>query len=70
MGWLIITFSWGIFRLIATIGMAKTVDLPTGMDNDMSNWSFGQVMSVVLLITPSITIIEYYDRGKAEVSCL
>lgn len=50
--------------------MAKTLDLPTGMHDDMSNWSFGQVVSVVLLITPLITIVECYDYGMAEVPCL
>lgn len=43
--------------------MVETLAKDTGNSN--SDWGFGQVAAIVLLLAPLITIIEYFDHGTA-----
>lgn len=33
--------------------------------HDRGNWTFGQVVSLVLLATPLVTLLGYFDRGMS-----
>lgn len=70
MFWLILAFSWGIYRLIVTIYVAKESNLPIGFDDNSGDWTFGQVVALVLLVAPLITIVESYDKGNLAVGAL
>ncbi len=62
---MIIAFSWGIYRLMASIDVARGRSLPTGFDNDRNNWTFGQVVSIALLLAPLVTIVGHVRHGRA-----
>ncbi|TPR03944.1 Fringe-like family protein [Aspergillus niger] len=47
--WVAVAYVWGIYRLIATLQM---VDDPTGFLNGSSDWTFGQVIAMLLLAGP------------------
>ncbi|KAJ5183820.1 hypothetical protein N7492_001436 [Penicillium capsulatum] len=64
-GWLLLAFGWGISRLMNTINYQKyTPDLKIE-DDDSGDWSFGQVVAMVLLAAPIITILEYFDHSMS-----
>jgi hypothetical protein len=60
--WSIIAFIWGSLNLWAgtTIAGAKI------LDSESQQWSFGQVIAIVLLIVPLIGLIEGYFRRKSS----
>ncbi|GLA24948.1 hypothetical protein AnigIFM63326_001412 [Aspergillus niger] len=60
--WVAVAYVWGIYRLIATLQM---VDDPTGFLNGSSDWTFGQVIAMLLLAGPLVTIVESFcsDAG-------
>ncbi|PYH34512.1 uncharacterized protein BO87DRAFT_358442 [Aspergillus neoniger CBS 115656] len=53
-----VAYSWGIYRLIATLQMTWK---PTGFLNGSSDWTFGQVIAMLLLAGPLITIVESFQ---------
>lgn len=53
--WLVTSFTWGCLRLFYM--------LPLG-DGGSSDWTFGQVVPVVVLAAPLLTIAEYFFPGK------
>ncbi|KAJ5356129.1 hypothetical protein N7517_010738 [Penicillium concentricum] len=75
--WLIFSFIWGTIRLfgvLAAIQATVYLDHPThgtsrpykvAQDSDErdSDWEFGQVVALVLLLAPLITIIKYFNHG-------
>ena len=59
--WLMLAFGWGVMRVMDTTDTKKH-----GLkieDDDSSEWSFGQVMSIVLLAASIITLLEYFDHS-------
>lgn len=48
------SFSWGLIRLLRTLQME---------DRGFSDWSFGQVVPLVLLAAPLLTIFESFYTG-------
>lgn len=48
-------FVWGVENLIGTLGL---------IDNGNSDWAFGQVVPVVLLAAPLLSLFEYLYPGK------
>ncbi|KAF2098993.1 hypothetical protein NA57DRAFT_56623 [Rhizodiscina lignyota] len=54
--WLLISFVWGVLRLSMTIGLDVTV-------LTRKDWSFGQVVPVILLAAPVISIMEFFYEG-------
>ncbi|KAJ5102689.1 hypothetical protein N7532_003218 [Penicillium argentinense] len=54
--WLILSFSWGISRAFLTIEVPKEMGLFVGFENDASDWTFGQVVALVLLVAPFLII--------------
>jgi hypothetical protein len=71
--WLGIAFAWGTFNLVGTFSNLSTdpkfeIDSsggPAEVQSGNNDWTFGQVMSVVLLVAPLLTIIEYFNPGKS-----
>ena len=57
-------FFWGVYRLILLLPLAGQAKDPG--DDDNSDWSYGQVVSVVLLAAPLVTMIGYFDSGRAR----
>lgn len=57
--WIIISFSWGLIQLIQTRKSAY------GGEND---WSFGQVVPVVLIGAPLLTFYEFFYPGERNSS--
>lgn len=58
--WVVINFAWGLIHLIRT---------RTSVFGGDENWAFGQVVPLILLAAPLITVVEYFNRGIAlEVS--
>lgn len=49
------SFSWGLIKLLQTLGIEK--------DRGSSDWSFGQVVPLVLLAAPLLTIFESFHKG-------
>ncbi|GFN13299.1 uncharacterized protein AtWU_03097 [Aspergillus tubingensis] len=56
--WVAVAYSWGIYRLIAALQMTWK---PTGFLNGSSDWTFGQVIAMLLLAGPLITIVESFQ---------
>jgi len=52
--WIVISFGWGLIQLIQARKSAY------GGDND---WSFGQVVPVVLIGAPLLTFYEFFYLG-------
>ena len=52
--WLLITFVWGILNLLSAINVSQL-----GSDD----WTFGQVVAVLSLATPLLTVFEYLYPG-------
>lgn len=51
--WIVASFSWGLIRLLQTL----KID-----DHSSSDWSFGQVVPLVLLTAPLLTIFESFFK--------
>lgn len=65
--WLFIAFFWGVIRLMSALN-----DTPRDQDlwtktagQNRGNWSFGQVVSLVLLVAPLMTLLDYFDQGMS-----
>lgn len=54
MYWLAVGFVWGVIRLKNNLDKGA----------DAANWTFGQVVPVVLLAAPLLAISEYILTGK------
>lgn len=63
--WLLVAFGWGISRLMNTIKYQRANTSLKIQDDDSSEWSFGQVVAMVLLAAPVITILEYFDHSMS-----
>jgi hypothetical protein len=50
------SFTWGLIRLTQTL----QID-----DRGSSDWSFGQVVSIVLVAAPLLTIFESFFEGTS-----
>ena len=50
-------FTWGLYHLISTL-MLSTVGVTR------SDWTFGQVVPIVLLAAPLISIVEFFFEGE------
>lgn len=63
--WLLISFAWGLYRLVSVLAVQRRAVSQSGTDRTLSferaNWTFGQVASVALLLAPLITIFEYLN---------
>ena len=66
MFWLLSSFIFGTVGLIIDVKKRPAPD-PDSEDN---NWSFGQIMPVILLVLPFVTIIEnlYPDEAPVRIS--
>lgn len=52
--WLIISFTWGLLNLWMR---------PTLHEDGINTWTFGQVMALLVVFAPLITLIEGYVKG-------
>jgi hypothetical protein len=50
-------FTWGMIHLVYTLKLS-TVGVGS------SDWAFGQVVPIVLLAAPAITIVEFLYEGE------
>lgn len=50
---------------MVAIYYAKERDLPIGFNDDSRDWTFGQVVAIVLLVAPLITIVESLQGNLA-----
>jgi hypothetical protein len=48
------SFTWGLIRLLRTLSITNS---------GSSDWSFGQVIPIVLLAAPLLTIFESFFQG-------
>ncbi|KAJ9602247.1 hypothetical protein H2200_013367 [Cladophialophora chaetospira] len=55
--WLLVAFIWGAIRLGYTLRLY-------GIDTSRGAWTFGQVISLVLLAAPLISILEFWNEGE------
>ncbi|KZN88534.1 hypothetical protein EN45_071090 [Penicillium chrysogenum] len=73
MCWLVAGFVWGTIRLFGVLNIIQQ-DVHEGStvlrftmlqesDEREAGWGFGQVMAVVLLLAPLITIVKYFTHG-------
>jgi hypothetical protein len=53
--WLVASFGWGVLNLVGTLGLS---------DGGNSDWTFGQIIPVVLLAAPLLSLFEYLYPGK------
>ena len=71
--WLVAGFVWGTIRLFGVLNIIQQ-DVHEGStvlrftmlqesDEREAGWGFGQVMAVVLLLAPLITIVKYFTHG-------
>ncbi|KAJ5630335.1 uncharacterized protein N7484_010435, partial [Penicillium longicatenatum] len=65
--WLCAAFSWGVSNVVRTFDSLSRETSNSVVESRMSDWTFGQVISVVLLAAPLLAIIEYFSSGKSEV---
>ncbi|CAG8139695.1 unnamed protein product [Penicillium salamii] len=65
--WLFIAFFWGVVRLLTALNdTPKDQDLWTKTTGQKEgNWTFGQVVSLVLLVAPLMSLLEYFDQGMS-----
>jgi hypothetical protein len=56
-----VSFAWGAIHLVATLSTA---------DAGSNDWTFGQIVPLVLLAAPFIAIIEYFYDGEASAQYL
>lgn len=68
--WLIVAFAWGIGRLVEYLGAPSFVietfedDKVRFFDDGKGDWTFGQTVSVLFLLSPIFTMINYLHEGK------
>ncbi|KAJ5383464.1 hypothetical protein N7517_001375 [Penicillium concentricum] len=66
--WLIIAFALGISQVVGTIKRPEKMGFEASLTG-FNDWSFGQVASMVTLVAPLITIIDYFqeeDEARAQ----
>lgn len=63
MFWLLTSFLLGVITLISDVTIAS----PKDPDSEAYSWSFGQIMPVILLAIPFITIVENLYPDEAPV---
>ncbi|CAG7919466.1 unnamed protein product [Penicillium olsonii] len=68
--WLFIAFFWGVLRLMSALNDNSNdqgdQDLWTKTaGQNKGDWSFGQVVSLVLLVAPLMGLLEYFDPGMS-----
>ncbi|OJJ68653.1 hypothetical protein ASPBRDRAFT_46845 [Aspergillus brasiliensis CBS 101740] len=65
--WVAFAYFWGVYRFKSTF---QVVDYPTGFLDGSSDWTFGQVIAMLLLAGPLITIVESFhcddDTGRGS----
>lgn len=66
--WLIVSFTWGIIHVNHIIRQPEVFGIP--VPDDTYDWSFGQVVSVLLLIAPAVSILESFSEGKTVSSSI
>ncbi|KAJ5952525.1 uncharacterized protein N7479_010938 [Penicillium vulpinum] len=54
--WLLIAFAWGIWQLVNNLNQLGSL---------VGDWTFGQVVAVVLLAAPLITMMQYFNEDTA-----
>ncbi|KAJ5171285.1 uncharacterized protein N7500_004068 [Penicillium coprophilum] len=66
--WLLVAFSWGIMRLMTLLQVTHEMffEAFTVSENDNSQWGFGQVVAVFLLIVPLITFVEAFGQDETH----
>ncbi|KAJ5924839.1 hypothetical protein N7466_009026, partial [Penicillium verhagenii] len=65
-GWLLVGFTWGITRLTTLLSQPTDWGLQSSSrDSDSSDWSFGQVVALVLLVAPLITVVEFFNNSES-----
>lgn len=52
--WILFSFVWGLIQLVQTRGSA---------DGGKDDWSFGQVVPVVLICAPLLTFYQFFYPG-------
>lgn len=52
--WLLIAFGWGVVRIVWDLSQEGSL---------VGHWTFGQVVAVVLLAAPFITMMQYFNKG-------
>lgn len=57
--WLLMGFAWGMIHLVLVLKLG-----PGGAGS--SDWTFGQVIPIVLLATPAITLVEFLYEGEVD----
>lgn len=57
-------FVWGIIRLIKAQPLPESYGLEDPSGGNISNWGFGQVVALVLLVAPFNTYAEYFCDGE------
>lgn len=50
-------FIWGTIHLVYTLSLSQV-----GVES--SDWTFGQIIQVVLLAAPALTIVEFLYEGE------
>ncbi|KAJ5836006.1 hypothetical protein N7447_002032 [Penicillium robsamsonii] len=66
-GWLIIASAFGISKVIGAIKRPEKMGLDASLTG-FNDWSFGQVASMVTLVAPLITIIDYFQEESTDKS--
>ncbi|KAJ5929321.1 hypothetical protein N7454_007169 [Penicillium verhagenii] len=60
--WLLVSFTWGIAHVNHFMKQSEVIHFQFPDDN--FDWSFGQVLSVLLLIAPVVSILESFSESK------
>ncbi|KAJ5922900.1 hypothetical protein N7516_010603 [Penicillium verrucosum] len=65
--WLFIAFFWGVLRLMLALNdTPRSQDLwTTTAGHNKGDWTFGQVVSLVLLVAPLMNLLDYFDQNPA-----
>lgn len=68
--WLLVAFSWGVMRLMSLLQVTHGIFFETFTVDESQNsqWGFGQVVAIVLLIVPLITFVEAFGQGTIPLS--
>lgn len=71
--WLVAGFVWGTIRLFGVLRIVQRhvrgnntlsgFSMLQDSDEREAGWGFGQVVALVLLLAPLITIIKYFTHG-------
>lgn len=56
------SFTWGVTNVIHIIRQSEVLNFHVPDDN--YDWSFGQVVSVLLLIAPVVSLLESFSESK------